>query len=895
MLIDALNNEKRDQESSKVASKSDVTVAQTLHRRHGQAKRTVKQDLFKGFGDALRKIQANKTAMSMHDDIDEQVDKEWKMIAAGDIPVSERSFPTIKTVKVRQVHPSNSKLPVLERILRMTMSDTKAQLLPQNYPCPYMGLGKVYNETLEDNKISCKPRILTAKDCKIANKAYRINSKPLRCTADKPIKDLCVFRETWRSSPDMVTSVRCDLTACGGNPVQVITIDPEYGILDDIERWYKFATAKSLEYFIPDYVMKNSFKGLQFCYLRCRHPTRQEFIKQILSFPPIMEEFEKPDVLLNKNVLNFNILVLDSVSRAHFYRSLPETVRTMRNIVNDNSKRATVLDFELMQSTAPYTFYNMRSFMSGKTQENKKQEYGIKLLYGLLKSKGFYTMLQEDSCWYDPWGSLFTNNVHQNTTPTSFEEFAQHWGDYTHRVSGYHVDDLGLSHTSCDVYRQYGTTNAFELPRTCFSGRPHGEFFLDYTATVFRAYRDSGKKRPVFAYTQLNVGHETSGRRIRQIDDKLSWFVHSMAKDRDTLTIILSDHGPKTTKFSFRTMTGRAEIYDSLLFMILPKGVAQKLEMARTGALFANQRRLITTLDLHKAIISYVKSSESQSQGVFAEVSSKRTCANLTMKLSAVCKCANWETSFPDDYSNFTWLAEFALGEINNNIQREFMSGGGKRYGFGKCQRLVGYSFQKVRHRMENGKAVVTMDIIVHPKKEIFEAQFRYSKNSRGIRDLAEIQSLRRVSIYRHFQRCADPQVPLDHCVCHNKTWKTRQTSWKWIDVKSNSDILNIIRRTKSFNSKTIIKNLHSNCLLLLPRKHSRTVVYEIANACSDRKYKVRITGRSKGTFISTCDLPISLTLRPLTIHFLFSVYHIEKPYSFYIRTSYKTVMEKIV
>ncbi|XP_031573105.1 uncharacterized protein LOC116307098 [Actinia tenebrosa] len=897
-IIDTLKNEKRDHDSRKGASKSEGTFAQALRnvkRQHVQASVVTKHvDLFKGFRNVSKNIQNNRMSTRKHEDIEEQVNKEWKILA-GDISESERSLPKMKTIKVRQVQPSKSRLSVLERLLQKMMSDTRARQLPKRSPCPYMGLGKIYNETALDDKIgkvSCKPRILKAKDCKMANKAYKIHSKRLKCTANKPIKDLCVFQETWRSSPDMIASVRCDLTACGGNPVQVINIDPEYGILADVERWYEFSTSESLEDFIPEFVAKNSFKGLRFCFLRCRHPTRGGYVKQILSFPPIMEKND--DAPLNKNVFNFNILVLDSVSRAHFYRSLPKTVKTMRKIVHDKSKQATVLDFELLQSAAPYTFYNMRSFMSGKSQQNKKQEYGIKLLYGLLKSKGFYTMLQEDSCWYDSWGSLFTNNVHQNSTPKSFEEFAHQWDVFTNRVFGYHIDDFGLSHTSCDVYRQYGTTNPFEQPKICFSGKPYGDFFLDYTAKVFQAYRDSDKKRPVFAYTHLNVGHEFSGRRIRQIDEKLSWFVRSMAKDQDTLTIILSDHGPKTTKFSFKTMSGRAEIYDSLLFMILPKNVAEKLEMQRTRALFVNQRRLMTTLDLHKAIISFVKSSEGHDRGVFTEVSPQRTCANLTMKHSAVCKCTNWETLYPDDYGNFTWLAEFALGEINNNIQKEFMSGGDNVYGFGKCQRLVGNSFKKVRHRMEGDKHVVTMDIIVKPMNEIFEAQFRYSEKSRGIRDLAELSSLRRVSIYRHFKRCVDPQVPLDHCVCNNKTRrKTRGTSWKWIEAKATSDILNIIKRTRSFKSKTSVKNLHGNCLLLLSRRHKRTLVYEIANACSDRKYKVRIAGRSKGAFILTRDLPISISLRPLTIHFLFGIYHFKKPYNFYVKTSYKVFIEK--
>ena len=57
--------------------------------------------------------------------------------------------------------------------------------------------------------------------------------------------------------------------------------------------------------------------------------------------------------------------MLDSISRPHFYRILPRSVGSLRKIVLDPDIKATVLDFELVQSIGQQTFENLRPFFSG--------------------------------------------------------------------------------------------------------------------------------------------------------------------------------------------------------------------------------------------------------------------------------------------------------------------------------------------------------------------------------------------------------------------------------------------------------------------------------------------------------------------------------------------------
>ena len=775
---------------------------------------------------------------------------------------------------------------------------------PSETSCPFLGLRKprILDITSRQN-VSCSPHQANENDCARAAKDYQIHKKPLQCS-DELQKEICTIKETWRTSPESELKIQCNISPCKGNPVTATGIHPSEGRVDKEKEEHRFTTSKALENFLAHFVIVNTLRSFSFCFLSCKTSGKKN-ISQILTFPPILETENSEFLPSEKSEapINLNIVVLDSVSRAHFYRSLPKTVETLRHIVYNESVNATALDFELLQSTAPYTFHNIRAFMSGKSNfnyiEHSNGTYQINTLYQKLKDQGYYTLLQEDSCWFDEWGSLFTNNIFQNKTPRGVGEFELRWNRFQEDTSNYYIDDYGLTHTSCEVFKQYNITNQFNQPRKiCFGGKVFSEHFLDYSLSVFQGHIDSGKRQPIFAYTHLNSGHEVTGTRIRQIDDALSGYLYSIAHEEDTMTIVFSDHGPKTTKFSFQTMEGRAEVYDSLLFVIVPQKVANVLGTTRMRAMMTNQRRLITTLDLHHAIMSIGDLARSTSgsylqQGIFSEIPTNRTCADLTIKPSAVCKCEGWDQRFEDNDPRFTFLAEFALGFLNNNIQENFRKMPDRSGGFGRCQRLVGHSFEKIRRRKVGESYLLTMDLVVLPNNEIFEVQITHpvEKSFRKRNKFPKITNARRVSIYRRFEKCVDDSVNIEHCVCDSHNYGRKLSSknhWRWFEIKSGSDVLETVFQANSFGAKSEVKDLHESCLLLVTRKRENLgVAFEIANACDKTRYKVRLTGKEKGKNIVTKKLPISIEVQPRTVHFIMSVHYIKRPFGFYLKTSF--------
>ena len=155
------------------------------------------------------------------------------------------------------------------------------------------------------------------------------------------------------------------------------------------------------------------------------------------------------------------------------------------------------------------------------------------------------------------------------------------------------------------MLRKNGYTNPYDKNKICYNGQYYSQYFIDYTASLFGHSLESnlGATAPIISYTHINIGHNNHGKAIGNIDSIIASFVNKMAHNHKTLTLLLADHGHKTTSYS-STVDGRFELFSPCLFMILPYKVAQMLGKERLDALVTNQKRLLTTFDLHRALIT---------------------------------------------------------------------------------------------------------------------------------------------------------------------------------------------------------------------------------------------------------------------------------------------------
>ena len=263
-----------------------------------------------------------------------------------------------------------------------------------------------------------------------------------------------------------------------------------------------------------------------------------------------------------------------------------------------------------------------------------------------------------------------------------FVSFHLRWKELQEKLVSKKIDHYGLTHFSCTVLKKYGRTNHYDSPaKVCYNGQFFSWYFMDYITKVYTALENDEKAKPLLSYMHFNTGHEMTGRRMINVDANLAKFFVELAGFPNTLTIIFSDHGHKMTPFSY-TEEGRRELFDPTFFMIVPDGVKEKLGPERAGALVTNQKRLFMLLDVHKALMSLhdpekMNSRDYLQTGVFSVIPPNRTCADLYMLPLTRCKCEGFdeEGHIKDNADNHKWLAEFALGFMNDAIQKQYMGG----------------------------------------------------------------------------------------------------------------------------------------------------------------------------------------------------------------------------
>ena len=170
-----------------------------------------------------------------------------------------------------------------------------------------------------------------------------------RTCDDTHYPDICAFHYT--ESGDQILT--CDPKVCGSSAVQIASVDPKMG--KALTKW-KLLSKEQIDQTVQKAVKTNLERGFSFFFLRC------EEIFQVLSFPPVLK---KVDGGKKRTKINLNVILLDSISRPHFYRILPKAVKALHDISHDPKIQATALDFELLQSIGQQTFENMRPFFCG--------------------------------------------------------------------------------------------------------------------------------------------------------------------------------------------------------------------------------------------------------------------------------------------------------------------------------------------------------------------------------------------------------------------------------------------------------------------------------------------------------------------------------------------------
>ena len=270
--------------------------------------------------------------------------------------------------------------------------------------CPKMSIQPVDFATLDQKDVACRPHIQSAKACEYTATAYSPYPSLLDCPELPYV--LCTIRE---KKPSLL-KVRCDISLCDpGKPIFVELMSPKDGKMTkyDLPIGVNDSTVAN---FVLKHVEASRAADLNFLFLNCTGLYTRVKISQLLTFlpklPPLANQTQR-------NKVNVNVFLIDSLSRAHFYRSLPNTIKYLRNVNADANFSAHVFEYELFQAVHGHTHQSEHAFFSGTlypkewtSKQRSAKPVNLEILYGEFKKEGYQTMFLDDLCWQAIYGMV---------------------------------------------------------------------------------------------------------------------------------------------------------------------------------------------------------------------------------------------------------------------------------------------------------------------------------------------------------------------------------------------------------------------------------------------------------------------------------------------------------
>ncbi|CAG9325547.1 unnamed protein product [Blepharisma stoltei] len=366
------------------------------------------------------------------------------------------------------------------------------------------------------------------------------------------------------------------------------------------------------------------------------------------------------------------VLMVDAVSRQHFFRSMGSTVEFIReNIINGTySDTYNVYDFYNGNSHGENTLPNLVPLLFGHSYF----DHLLQTRYLSLKSADStnkFLKIQEKIIWKD---------FEKNGFVTMFG-WETRW-DYFAEIGG---RKILCDHVAASFWRgalEVSGFTDFSEKQRCIGNHHSHEFLFNYTKEFLENYEGHNK----FGYAHFSSGHEITGSVLEAMDADLAEFLEKTMrihneKNEDLAILLLSDHGLHMGPWD-RYEEGLIENLSPFTIFIANKQLLSKINENSHEILLHNTQRLVGKYDVYltlkhlstvpygNAMLNYKDwKNEINLTSVVSlfheEIPDNRTCEDIGIPLYW-CNCLKYEKININDESSLAHhIAIEAVGAIN--------------------------------------------------------------------------------------------------------------------------------------------------------------------------------------------------------------------------------------
>ncbi|CAG9322489.1 unnamed protein product [Blepharisma stoltei] len=423
--------------------------------------------------------------------------------------------------------------------------------------------------------------------------------------------------------------------------------------------------------------------SVEYGFVKCGISNKQAFLFNKFSEKVSQNSQEKRRQIMDKlNITDSKpqtvlIILIDSVSRNHFYNTLTDTVDFLnKTIVNGKySKNYAIYDFLINGAHGENTLPNLIPMMFGYNYTTHKQKTK-NLSLKKFEDKEKYIALQNEILW----------KFYKDLGYVTLFEWETKWDFLADAVGRKILCD----HVATSFWRGAAEINGFSDfidKQRCIGINHSHQYMFDYAKQFLENYKSHNK----FGYLHTVAGHEITGSVIKSMDTDLwaflDWILNFHNENNEDLAILLaSDHGLHMGPWD-RYEEGKIENLTPFTFLITNKDLLRKIGKNSHENLMHNTKRMMTKFDINLTLknlglATYGKIAENSdiyknwkkrtgvkdAVSLFLEkISDNRNCEDVGIP-AYWCKCSKFKAIEIDKISG---LAEHIANEGIKTVNRK--------------------------------------------------------------------------------------------------------------------------------------------------------------------------------------------------------------------------------